>query len=134
VLVLSALGPQSTGMPAPPLPASQIAYDTVAKLPPDGDARDFGTLEVDLSQLELITDTTYGARVDVGELKVLVPKGVPVEINYAIDIGKVEAYDQVVAEGADLNGVAPDSLTAGPGEPTLKLDLAVDLGSIEVQR
>ena len=75
VLVLSALGPQSTGMPTPPLPASQVAYDTVAKLPPAGDARDFGTLEVDLSQLKLITDTTYKARVDVGELKVLVPQG-----------------------------------------------------------
>ena len=104
VLVLSALGPQATGMPTPPLPASQVAYDTVAKLPPAGDARDFGTLEVDLSQLELITDTTYKARVDVGELKVLVPPDVPVEINYAVDLGKVEAYDQLVAEGSDLNG------------------------------
>jgi phage shock protein PspC (stress-responsive transcriptional regulator) len=134
VLVLSAMGPQATGMPTPPLPASQIAYDAVAKLPPAGDTRDFGTLEVDLSQLELITDTTYKASVEVGELKVLVPPDMPVEINYTIDHGKVEAYGKVVADGSDLTGVAPDARTAAPGEPTLKLDLAVDLGRVEVRR
>lgn len=134
VLVLSAIGPMSTGMPTPPLPASQVAYDTVAELPPAGDARDFGTLEVDLRQLELITDTTYKARVGLGELKVLVPPDIPVEIRYTINHGKVEAYDKVVAEGSDLTGVAPDSRKAAPAEPTLKLDLAVDLGSVEVRR
>jgi len=134
VLVLSAIGPQATGMPTPPLPASLVTYETVAKLPPAGDTRDFGTLEVDLSQLKLITDTAYKARVDVGELKVLIPPDVPVEINYRIGIGKVEAYDQLVAEGSELTGVVPDSRTAVPGEPTLKLDLAVDLGSVEVRR
>jgi len=51
-----------------------------------------------------------------------------------LDAVKVEAYGQPVAEGADLNGLAPDSRTARPGEPTLKLELAVDLGSVEVQR
>ncbi|HSU36893.1 MAG TPA: hypothetical protein VLJ88_14640, partial [Propionibacteriaceae bacterium] len=134
VLVLSAIGPQATGMPRPPIPASMVSYDAVAKLPPAGDTRDFGTLEVDLSQLKLITDTTYKASVDVGELKVLVPPDMPVEINYAVDHGQVEAYGDVVAEGSDLTGVAPDSRTAAPGEPTLKLDLAVDLGNVEVRR
>ena len=134
VLVLSAIGPQATGMPRPPIPASLVSYDAVAELPPGGDTRDFGTLEVDLSQLKLITDTTYKARVDVGELKVLVPPDVPVEISYAVDLGQVKAYDKMVVEGSDLTGVAPDARTAAPGEPTLKLDLAVDLGNVEVRR
>jgi len=134
VPVLAAIGPQATGMPRPPIPDSLISYDAVAKLPPGGDTRDFGTLEVDLSQLKLITDTTYKARVDVGELKVLVPPDVPVEINYAVDLGQVKAYDKLVVEGSDLTGVAPDTRTAAPGEPTLKLDLAVDLGNVEVRR
>jgi hypothetical protein len=135
VLVSSALGPQSTGNADAPAarPAGQPTRQ-VAKLPPAGDASGLRHSRGGSESAQADHRHHVQARVDVGELKVLVPKGVPVEINYRIDLGKVEAYDQLVAEGADLNGVVPRSPTAGPGEPTLKLDLAVDLGSVEVQR
>ena len=43
VLVLSALGPQSVGLPMPPMPARQVVHQSVADSPPGGDALDFGT-------------------------------------------------------------------------------------------
>jgi len=134
VLVLSALGPQSVGLPMPPMPASAKTYQTVAEFPPGGDALDFGDLSVDLRHLTLNADAAYSARVDAGNLDVVLPPDVPVIINYAVDFGRVEAYDRRVDDGSDLRGMIPDPRPARRGQPTLTLNLAVDLGSVEVRR
>ncbi len=134
VLVLSALGPQSVGLPMPPLPAKPVAYQSVADLPPGGDALDFGDLSVDLRDLTLNADATYSARVDAGNLDVVLPPDVPVIINYAVDFGRVEAFDRRVPGRSELRGVIPDPQPARPGRPTLTLNLAVDVGSVEVRR
>ncbi len=118
--------PQSTSPP--------LVYTSVSQLPAGGDSLDVGQLTVDLSQLTLTSDAAYRARVDLGRLEVIVPKDANVVVHYSTDLGKVRAYGKEIAQGTELTGDIPDPDVAEPGQPTLTLDLSLDVGNIEVRQ
>jgi phage shock protein PspC (stress-responsive transcriptional regulator) len=134
VLGLSATGPGLRALPPSLIPPTRIAYTTPAELPAGGDRLDVGRLTVDLSRLPVRTDTTYSARVDLGTVEVLVPRDTQVLVRYAVDAGSVTAFTGPVASGSELRGQVSDPQPLRPDRPTLTLDLAVDLGTVQVRR
>jgi phage shock protein PspC (stress-responsive transcriptional regulator) len=112
---------------------TQYAYTSLAELPA-GDSEDVGKLSVDLSQLDMTSDATYAAHVDLGQLVVTVPQDANVVINYTADLGAVRAYGVEVRAGSELTGQVADQQSTQPGQHTLTLDLSVDAGNIEVRR
>jgi phage shock protein PspC (stress-responsive transcriptional regulator) len=125
----AAASPQLPKTSSPPL-----VYTSVSQLPAGGDHRDVGQLTVDLSQLKLTSDLAYKARVDLGRVEVIVPKDVNVVVHYSTDLGKVRAYGTDIAQGTERSGDIPDPDVAEPGQPTLALDLSLDVGNIEVRQ
>jgi phage shock protein PspC (stress-responsive transcriptional regulator) len=136
VLGLSMSSPTETGLPTPTHPGSVVnrTYTTGSQLPPGGDAVDVGQLTVDLSQLGLSSDTTYVARVDAGELDVIVPDNVKVVVDYKVDFGTVNAYGRQVGSGYDLSGVVADPVNKPAGTPTLTLEIVMTIGEATVRR
>jgi hypothetical protein len=131
------LGVAESGMPAlatPPGSSAAITYTSPASFPPNGDAKDVGTLTVDLAGLELTEDATYQAHVDLGRVVVTVPPEANVIVRYRADVGSVTAFDRLAANGTELDGTVADPQPMPPSQPTLTLDLGVDLGSVEVRR
>jgi predicted membrane protein len=108
-------------------------YRSPADLPPNGDFRDFGPLTVDLAGLRMTEDATYQASADFGSIVVTVPPEVNVVVRYRADAGSVNVFDQRL-DGTELNGTISDPQPMRPQQPTLTLDLGVDLGSVEVRR
>jgi hypothetical protein len=113
---------------------SRVAYTTPAQLPANGDRRDVGTLIVDLSRLPVRTDTPYAARVDLGTVEVIVPRDTQVVVRYRVDGGSVTAFGRPVASGSELRGLVTDPDPLRPDRPTLTLDLAAEIGTVEVRR
>jgi phage shock protein PspC (stress-responsive transcriptional regulator) len=129
-VLLTAAGP---AFRVPVDASSSHTYVNLAELPLAGDSQDFGELTIDLSRLAVTSDAAYRAHVDVGHLDVIVPKDVNVVINYKADLGAVRAYGEEVQAGSDLGGrIDPQPVL--PQAHTLRLDLSVDAGDIEVQR
>jgi hypothetical protein len=129
-VLLTAAGP---AFRVPVDASSSRTYVNLAELPLAGDSQDFGELTIDLSRLAVTSDAAYRAHVDVGHLDVIVPKDVNVVINYKADLGAVRAYGEEVQAGSDLGGrIDPQPVL--PQAHTLRLDLSVDAGDIEVQR
>jgi phage shock protein PspC (stress-responsive transcriptional regulator) len=131
VLALSAAG---SVLHAPQSFDANRSYTTLAALPAGGDSVDVGRLAVDLSGLVVDRDATYTASVDLGELRIVVPRDTNVVVNYSADAGKVHAFGADVRSGSELHGTVHDPEPALPGRPTLTLDLSVDLGNVEVSR
>jgi hypothetical protein len=100
-----------------------------------GDLTDYGlavgNLLVDLRQLQVPPGTTdVEARVGVGELVVRAPAGVSVEVSARSGLGEVQVFgEQESGFGSRVDGSFD---TAGPG--TLRLDLRVGLGQVQVDR
>ena len=134
VLGMSMSSPTETGLPTPSGPTATRSYTTVSQLPPDGDVLDVGRLAVDLSQLTITSDTTYSARVDLGELDVIVPADVNVVLDYRVDGGSITAYGKQVKSGTELVGTVPDPLVRPPGTPTLTVKIVMTLGQATVRR
>jgi hypothetical protein len=112
---------------------SARSYTRIVDLPAGGDSQDLGRLTVDLSKLNLLSDATYKAHVDLGTMTVVVPPQARVRIDYTVDTGAVQAYGRTVESGTELHqAIEPDSSTAG--QPTLDLQLSVDSGTITVRR
>jgi phage shock protein PspC (stress-responsive transcriptional regulator) len=130
-VIVTAAGP---ALRTPVAASASIGYATLSELPAAGDAEDFGSLSVDLSQLAVTSNATYKAHVDLGHLEVTVPKDVTVVINYNADLGAVRAYGAEIQAGSDLSGQVRDPQPAQPGQQTLTLELSVDAGDIQVQR
>ncbi len=108
-------------------------YTTISELVP-GDSVDVGELTVDLSQLALTADAAYTASVDLGHLDVIVPKDARVIVHYSNDLGATTVFGTDIAGGTELAGDVTDPVVAKPGQPTLTLDLSVDVGKLEVRR
>jgi phage shock protein PspC (stress-responsive transcriptional regulator) len=109
------------------------SYSRIVDLPAAGDSQDLGRLTVDLSKLNLLSDATYKAHVDLGTVTVVVPPQARVRISYTVDAGAVRAYDRTIVSGTELHQtIQPDSST--DGQPTLDLQLSVDSGTIAVRR
>jgi hypothetical protein len=134
VLGLTMSSPTETGLPAPPPPTTTRSYTTVSQLPPAGDVLDVGRLTVDLSRLRVTSDAVYAARVDAGELDVIVPADVNVLVDYRVDFGSVTAYGKQVAGGPELMGVIADPVAQPSGTPTLTVKLVVTVGQVTVRR
>jgi len=109
-----------------------VAYTTAAALPAAGDVLDVGSLDVDLTGLDLTADATYRATVDTGRLVVRTPPGTGVDLRYDVDAGHITSYGSPFAAGTDLKG---DRLLVAPaaGQHTITLDLRVDTGVLEVR-
>jgi hypothetical protein len=132
VLALTAAGPTQARLPT--FADRSRTYLTAAALPADGDAVDAGNLTVDLSRISLTRDATYRARVDVGNLVVTVPPDARVVVHYSADLGAVTTFGKEVQGSSDVRGETVDPTTAAAGQPTLTLDLSIDLGHVEVLR
>ncbi len=89
-----------------------------------------GTLELDLTAADLSPGTTeISASVGMGELVVIVPTDVALDIDASVGAGEVDVL------GEERNGIAPSlSVSESGGDQRLVLDLSVGLGTIEVQR
>lgn len=107
-------------------------YATPADLPTTPIVKEFGWLELDLSQVDLTKNTTVKANVDVGTLRVHVPEGVNLNVRYRVDNGNVRVLDRRDQSGSDLADEVP--VTTDPKAPTLTLDLQLDQGYLEVTR
>jgi phage shock protein PspC (stress-responsive transcriptional regulator) len=89
-----------------------------------------GSMRLDLGALQLPPgETRVGARVDVGELDVVVPAGVALKIHGTAEVGEVELPDGL---GADGRNVEIDLTENGPR--VLVLDAHVGAGAVEVER
>lgn len=130
VVLTSVVGPLT---PLDQWSQNELAYRTVAELPPAGDSQPAGELQVDLRGLDLDADATYAAHLGMGRLEVTVPADVNVELRYRVEQGLVLAFDEDPRAGTDLSQVVPP---AAPllGRPTLTLDLSVDRGQLEIRR
>jgi phage shock protein PspC (stress-responsive transcriptional regulator) len=112
---------------------STRSYTRIVDLPAGGDSQDLGRLSVDLSKLNLLSDATYKAHVDLGTVTVVVPPQARVRIDYTVDTGAVRIQGRTIASGTELHQtIEPDPSTAG--QPTLDLQLSVDSGTITVHR
>jgi hypothetical protein len=91
-----------------------------------------GNLEVDLRQLQVPPGTTaVEARVGVGELVVHVPSGVSVDVSARSGLGEVQVLgEQEGGFGSRIDLIAD----AASGRGTLRLDLRVGLGQVQVDR
>ena len=132
------LGAAGSGIPALTTPPGSsgptVAYASPADFPPNGDFKDVGTLRVDLTGLTLTKDATYQANVDLGSIVVTVPPKANVVVRYRADAGSVTAFGRPVANGTELNATISDPQPMQPKQPTLTLDLGVDVGAVEVRR
>jgi hypothetical protein len=90
-----------------------------------------GDLLVDLRQLQVPPGTTaVEARVGAGELVVLVPGGVSVEVQARSGLGEV----QVLGQQKSGLGNRLYTIADAAGDGTLRLDVRVGLGQVRVER
>lgn len=93
-----------------------------------------GQLTLDLSAVSLERDVEVEANVGIGELRVVVPNDIRVEVMATAGVGDVVVLGESRGGiGAERN-VVVDDVGLGPAGPTLRLDLAVGIGEIEVTR
>ena len=89
-----------------------------------------GSMTLDLGDLRLSAGETHvDARVDVGDLNVIVPADVALRIRGTAEVGEVELPDGL---GADGRNVESDLIETGPR--VLVLDAHVGAGSVQVER
>ena len=79
---------------------------------------EFGSLDIDMTGLELDRDRTYTVKNEVGEVRVTVPAGLSVDANCTTEIGSVDC---------------PELSTNDDG-PVLTLDISNEIGSVKVTR
>lgn len=90
-----------------------------------------GALEIDLSGLRLTGDERHlAASVGLGELVVVVPDGVTVELHGEVGAGRIDAFE------LDEEGwtTSVDRTFEGRGPGRIELDLEVGIGHVEVRR
>ena len=90
-----------------------------------------GSLKIDLTQLPWDgEEISLSARVDAGNIEVLVPDDVGITGSASVELGRVAGPD-----GQSVSGFGDPSITFSiPGsEGNIELDLAVDVGNIDVR-
>jgi phage shock protein PspC (stress-responsive transcriptional regulator) len=92
-----------------------------------------GNLTIDLSQVAFPrqSETTVGARVSAGELRVLVPAGKPVTVHADVGAGNIQTFGH---ERGGFQVHFDDSVGRSEQLSTLVLNLRVGVGSIRVDR
>jgi phage shock protein PspC (stress-responsive transcriptional regulator) len=89
-----------------------------------------GSLNLDLSRVELPKGETHvEARVDVGDMDVLVPAGVALRIHGKAEVGEVDLPNDIRGDGRNV-----ESELIETGERVLVLDASVGAGAVRVER
>ena len=88
-----------------------------------------GDLDIDLTRLTLDRDTEVVARVGLGDIKVLVPNGQPVQIDSNVGLGDVRVFGQHIASAGSTTFSKGDD----PTKHLLKLTLTAGLGDVSVR-
>ena len=89
-----------------------------------------GSMRIDMTDLQLPAGETHvNARVDVGDLDVIVPAGVALQIHGTAEVGEVELPDGLAADGRNVES---DLIETGPR--VLVLNAHVGAGHVEVDR
>lgn len=105
---------------------------SITDLQPDY-ALGMGTLTVDLRQLDFDSDRAVEASVGMGELVVIVPPDIAVEVDASVGGGEIVAFDRTRA-GLGIGLIDEFASLVDTGDSTLRLELSVGLGRIEVRR
>lgn len=90
-----------------------------------------GLLELDLTQIDDLTplaNRTVKLRLGIGETRVLVPRGLNVDVVSHVSAGDLTVFGRNV-NGTDINLNIPSAL-----QPALTLDISQRLGTVEVIR
>jgi hypothetical protein len=87
-----------------------------------------GSLRIDLTGRELPADGRVDVRVGVGDLRVVVPSGVPVRIDAVVELGDIKVDGVSVDNGFDARW----SQNVDDPRP-VRLDARVGVGSLEVR-
>lgn len=92
-----------------------------------------GSLTLDLSEVDFPEDTTtVAARVDIGQLVVIVPEDVSFTVETSAAAGEVRVVGRRLREGVNIRRTFTSE--AGLRDRRLSLRLSVQFGSIEVRR
>lgn len=112
-----------------------IAPTAIAELP-TVEHLAMGNLTLDLTALELTGDERHlEATVAVGELTVVVPEGVTVEVHAESGAGQIDLFERTDdGVSVQMDGTFPPNGSAGTGIGRIELDLAVGVGHVEVRR
>jgi phage shock protein PspC (stress-responsive transcriptional regulator) len=89
-----------------------------------------GTLDLDLRSLELPAGETHvDARVDIGDLLVMVPADVALQVRATAEVGDISLPDGTGGDGRNVESAVTES-----GDRVLVLDASVGAGSIRIER
>jgi predicted membrane protein len=90
---------------------------------------------VDFGGTASLTDEILvSAQVDVGDLKVILPSNVDAVVEASVDVGEATVFNDTWGGLGQDRRVITDNGADGPGGGTLRLDVRVDVGSLEVTR
>jgi hypothetical protein len=95
-----------------------------------------GQLTLDLRDVPFTTGETItmGAEVGMGQLRVLVPSNVDVEVRSDVGAGETRVWGHEVSNGFREQTTRTAVADVTPAEGTLTLDLRVGMGQISVER
>ena len=90
-----------------------------------------GSLELDLTALQVSQDLDMHAEVGIGELVVIVPEGLAIEIDAAVQAGEIVVFGDS-ADGTDVSTTYTSAGFSGAAA-TATLELDVLLGTVKVE-
>lgn len=127
LVVVSSLAPARVGFTV----GERSEQPTTVSQAADGYGHGIGTLEVDLGRLDVTEPVTVEAGLGIGELRVVVPDGVGVEVRATAGVGNVEVFDRDSSGvGARVEEVFDDD----GATPLLRLEVSVGVGQVQVVR
>ena len=134
ILTTVALGASSADIDGPRTGTHTYAPASVSQLQSTY-SQDIGDMVIDLSKVDFQgQNVSLNARVDLGNLKIVVNSTVDVTVDASVDVGNAEVF------GDNWNGLGMDRRTVtnegsdGPGGGTLHIIASVDAGNLEVHR
>jgi phage shock protein PspC (stress-responsive transcriptional regulator) len=112
-----------------------ITPTTQAAIPTGTQDHGVGSVTYDLSRVDFTDGESASLTVDqgVGELRIIVPPDVDVDVNADVGIGEIRTFDGT-SGGLGQERRVTDLGTDGRGGGDLRLDLELGIGSIEVRR
>ena len=124
LVVVSALTPAQLGFTIGERTERPASIDQAT----EGYGHGIGSLEVDLGRLELSESITVEVGVGIGELRIVVPEGVPLDVRATAGVGEVEVLDRQ-SSGV---GAKVEELFGDDDGPTLRIEASVGVGQIRV--
>lgn len=97
---------------------------------PDTQTFEFGSHTLDLTEVDIDRDRSVRITSELGRLRVLLPRTGNVVVHYRTEMGAVRFDQERVQAGLEMG--ASWSRIDEPGQPTLTLDLLVEVGALEV--